>query len=468
MMDLEPFSLRNKVPNMACIRSIALIGAILTLAACRGGPETTPSTDTDLETARAEYERFHAGTGTPADPQQAMAPPPPQVATAQPRPAPAPAEPVAATPKHQPAPVETLAAEPGPEPVPAQAVAARPEPPPAEPDPPATSAQLEALIGEPDVAVALQVLRDLTSTDVLAQAEAVRILAAQRPAEAAHELYVAAFTKRSAFVRERALAALLTAYPDMASDWGQRLLSTRSGRPQDRHHVAQQVIANKSVSAYALALEALGEDYTGEALFEARAAILAAGDPIVPALMRLALQHKGLSNAFVARRLYRWIQRAGRITEAYYDTFESNPNEFGVKLFRERYGQSAKPLLIKALAATDDQAIQGYIRQALNELADPTVASTPAPRRAATPSVLYLITYGTDAGEKRILTDTPVWPDDQPGRTHRHGHGAGWVAQKTIGMAAQQLAKLRQLQPEALPTLKVDGRPVDRLDLRVK
>ena len=51
---------------MACIRSIALVAAILTLAACRGEPETATSTAADLEAARVEYERFHAGAAPPA------------------------------------------------------------------------------------------------------------------------------------------------------------------------------------------------------------------------------------------------------------------------------------------------------------------------------------------------------------------------------------------------------------------
>lgn len=468
---------------MAGIRIMALAAAILWLSACGGGVGPVAGTDSELARAQEEYLTFH----TEADhSDRAPAEQPAAPVAAQPRPEttgreqPAPAVPAAPAPvaevvaEPEPAPVETVATEPEPAPKPTPVRA--PAPPvqvaraPAEPvqpeaEPEDTDAALLALIAQPDVDAALEALHDLASEDVLAQVEAVRVINAQRPPAAAHELYVAAFTKQSPFVRECAISALLAAFPDMGTDWGRRLLATRSGRPEDRYNVARQVIANKTVVTYPAALAVLAQDYHGQALYDAREAILAAGDPIVMPLMHLALRHKGLPNAFVARRLYRWIQNAGRITEAYYDTFNGNPSDVGVKLFRDRYGQDAKPLLTKALDQTDDAEMQAHIQQALDELANPAAKPTPRRHRSA-PNVLYLIIYKTSAGEKRILTDTPIWANDEPGKTERHDHGRNWVSQKTIAMKPQQLAALGQLTPELLPTLKVDSQSVDRLDLR--
>ena len=473
---------------MACIRIIALAGTILSLAACRGGSPTESTPEQGVAAAQEEYLRFHTDAATLAQAEQnAQESREPALATAQgptqPPQKPAPAatpvpprvaeaavrqpEPVEETTVRQPEPVEEAAVEQPAPPAPVQVAEAPPvaAPEPIEADDDAGDAALHALIGQPDVAGALQVLQDLASKNVLAQVEAVRILSAQRPPEAAHELYIAAFTKPSTFVRERALGALLTAFPDMADDWGRRLLATRGGRPEDRYDVARQVIANQTVSTYRAALDVLAEDYSGAALYAARDAILAAGDPIAMPLMRVALEHKGLPNAFVARRLYRWIQHAGRITEAYYDTFHENTSEFGVKLFSQRYGQHAKPLLIKALDGETSPQVQDYIKQALADLDNPEATPTP-PRRARAANVLFLITYKTPAASKRILTDTPIWPDAQPGKINHHVHGRRSIRQKTIGMQPQQLAALRQLKPELLPTVKVDGEGIDRLDLR--
>lgn len=434
---------------MACIRSMLLIGAILCLAACRGGAPDKKTSGGGVGDAREAYLRFHTDADTLAQAERNLRR------------------------SHEQRPIGRIAK--GPQAVtpvtpPAPKAAPKPLFDTAEPqaDPNATSDLLEALIASPDVAAATDIIRDSVSTDVLAQVEAVRILSARRPPQAAHELYIAAFTKSSTFVRERALAALLTAYPQVAPGWGRRLLATRTGRPEDRYHVAKEVIANKSVATYPLALEALAGDLSGGALYEARVAIIAAGEPIVQPLMRTAIEHRNQPNGFVARRLYRWIQGAGQITEAYYDSFHRNPNEYGVQLFRQRYGPEAKTWLTTALGEPRSASIKAFIEQALDELADPDAASGPTTMPPGTPYVLYLIIYHTPSSEKRILTDTPIWPDNQPGKTYRHTHGQSWVSQKTIGIKAEQQTTLRHLKPEKLATLQVDDQPVDQLDLRAR
>ena len=501
---------------MAWKRLSVLIGATILLSAC-GGVEPA-AVDSELAEAREQYLRFHTDPAllaraernmqtdkqpAPAPEPEPTAPPPPAVPEPAPveaktppaEPEPAPVEDKTPPAVPEPAPVEdkTPPAEPEPAPVEDKTPPAEPEPapvedktPPAEPEPapvedktpPAEPAPVEAdtgttkaasvvsLVHKPDVATALAALQDMTSNDVMAQVEAIRILSGQRPPNTAHELYVAAFTRTSTFVRERAVSALLTSFPAGGTDWGRRLLATHSGRAEDRYDVARQVIGNRTAAAYQLALEIMAEDHTGEAMFNARREIIAAGDGIVMSLTRVALQHKGLINGFVARRLYRWIQGAGRITEAYYDTFHHNPSEIGVKLFRERYGQHAKPLLEKALARTESSDMQGYIQQALEDIDNPEAPPPPKLRRLRLANVLYVITYKTPHGRKRILTDTPIWPDDEPGKINRHIEGRSSVTQKTIGMKAEQLATLRTLKPSAVPTLKVDNEPVDRLDMR--
>ena len=438
---------------MARTRLFVLIAAALALSACNGSEPIAE--DRDLAHAEEEYRAFH-GDESAQDEQPApdaasdAAPPEPQ-------------------PQAEPEP-DVAAAEPAP-PDEAPPAELEPEPVAAEPPPPPESvaseqaALLYALVDKPDADSAMSVLQDLVSTNVMAQVEAVRVLSALRPPRAQHELYVAAFTLPSTFVRERAMGSLLTAFPAGGTDWGPRLLATHGGRPSDRYEVARQVIANKTVASYQLALEVLAEDFSGQAMFDARDAILTAGDPIVVSLTRVALQRKGTPNAFVARRLYRWIQGAGRITEAYYDTFDNNPSEIGVKLFRERYGKAATPMLEKKLDSADDEMKQ-YIQDALAEIENPEAPPPTNLRRLRTPNILYLITYKTPDARRRILTDTPIWPNDEPGKIDRHIHGQTSVTQKTIGMKADQLAQLRTLKPTAVPSLRVDNETIDRLDMR--
>jgi hypothetical protein len=230
--------------------------------------------------------------------------------------------------------------------------------------------------------------------------------------------------------------------------------------------MARIVIRNQAVDAYPLAVQALAEDYTGGALFDSRGDILQAGLPITGPLTRVALRQKGMPNGFVARRLYRWVQNAGGIREAYYDTFFRNePEAMGVALFRERYGEAARPLLTEARGKVDP-AHRSLVEQAIRDLDNPPPAPVTHRQRTQAPAMVYMITYDTSAGTRRILTDTPIWPDQAPGDIDSHAAAGGSVTQKAIGMSVEQIAQLRQLPPSAVPTVKVDDQGIDRLDMR--
>jgi hypothetical protein len=403
---------------------------------------------------------------TPAPPQPK--PQPPAAPEPAPKPAPEPT-PVAPAPTPQPEPAPTIAPQQAPAPKPAA-----PTPPPAPRTVPAPAAaisttrnlQLDILWRQPTVDNALAVLRDVTQRDELPQVEAVRILCARRPAGGEQELYVTAFTSVSPFVREAAISALLQAYADESDTWARRLLETRGGRPDDRYEMARIVLRNQAVDAYPLAIEALAEDYTGQTLFDSRHEILQAGPAITGPLTRVALRQKGMPNGFVARRLYRWVQDAGGIREAYYDTFFRNePETMGVALFRERYGQAARPLLNEALNKVEPEH-RPLVQQALADLDNPPVAPVARRQRVQAPAMVYLITYDTSGATHRILTDTPIWPEQSPGDIDSHTATSGSVRQKAIGMSAEQIQQLRQLSPSAVPSVQVDGQGIDRLDMR--
>jgi hypothetical protein len=191
--------------------------------------------------------------------------------------------------------------------------------------------------------------------------------------------------------------------------------------------------------------------------------ILEAGHVIVPSLTRLALHQKRTTSGRIARRLYRWIQNAGGIKEAYYDTFGKDASEYAVVLFRERYGDAAQPLLHQALKKAGPTMAQ-YIQQALEDLKDPDAAVKP--RERSTASRAYLLIYEMNNGKHTILTDTPVWPNQLPGDTQEHRTDRGVIRQKSIGMAPEQLDKLRNLPTTAVPSVRVDGQTIDRLDMQ--
>lgn len=430
----------------------------------------------DLSTPQGQARRDQLAMAPKQPVADQLAPPPPPP----PPPTPTPPTPVEVVPEPAPMP-EPVQPQPKPAPMPQPAVAeVTPTPTPPTPKPivvnqiqpaprprPAVVAGagrpwLDILIRQPSAENATAALKDMTQRDVAAQVEAIRTLCSLRPHGGEQELYITAFTNVSPFVREVGISALLRAYGDSGDAWARRLLETRGGREEDRFDLAQIVIRNGAKDAYPLAIEALGSDFTGGALFEARRDILTAGNDIVPALTRLALRMRRTTSGRIARRLYRWIQRAGSIKEAYYDTFTHDPSEYAVIMFRERYGQEAQPLLRQALG-TASPTMAGYINQALQDINNPDAAMKPRPRSTA--SRAYLIVYTTPTGAHRILTDTPIWPHQVPGEIEEHATANGTIRQKSIGMKPEQLEKLRNVPATALPSIRVDNQGIDRLDM---
>ena len=457
---------------------LGLFGALIALGL--GACETPPpaASEQELASAQTEYLRYY----TPAEllaqveaeaKQQkeqppAPAPAPRTVAMAKPVPPPAPPAPAVVE-------MPAVMSPPAPAPKPAPTVVeAKPAPKPRIPvikplpKPQPSVAQLsglpwiDILFREPTVDNAMAVLKDMTRRDEAAQVEALRILCSRRPANGQQEMFITAFTHVSPFVREVAISALLRAYADTTDAWGRRLLETRGGREEDRYNLARIVIRNKAKEAYPLAIEALGSDFSGGALFHARREILEAGYAIVASLSRLALRQKKTDSGVIARRLYRWLQNAGGIKEAYYDTVNRAPSEYTVILFRERYGETSRPLLEQALVNADSN-LAGHIRQALEDLHNPDAALVPKPHREY-PNMIYMITYNTPSGIKRVLSDTPIWPHQEPGQINEHEG----IHQKAILEKPDSLNTLRNLPSTRVKDIVVDGVHIDQLDMQVR
>ena len=322
---------------------------------------------------------------------------------------------------------------------------------------------MSQLIQDGKVYDARIVLNQVNDAGLAKVAEAIRIIIKEKPRNGTSDLYDVVRHAKAAAPRAMAIDALFQAYPQNATYSAQKLLSQTRYNRIDRLVVGNRIMQYRINRTYPAAITNLGYDASGKALFDARRGILSADKQVLQPLKNYAARASNKPASFIARRLYHWIRNDDTIEQAYADTFSQIPYEFGVIMFRERFGEEAIPYLQKAQANDDiDKDFQPIIQRELAKLTD----------KSSTPELmfgfhkLYLITYKTTDGEFSLLADQAICPDQTSDQLYRQSDETSSFIQKVISIKADELSQIKKLPNTWKSGIEIHGTTVDTVDLK--